>query len=220
MSTPNFEIETNYWKQNKLVIGIDEAGRGCLAGPVIAAAVAFPLNFSLYHPLEHVKINDSKKLTKQEREVAFQFIREKSVYLSYAIIDNSIIDEYNILQATQMAMNITLNSNQFDSCVVIVDGNYFQNLHDIESKTIIKGDSKSYTIAAASIVAKVIRDRFVEDYLHSLFPDYGFAKHKGYATKKHFDAIQKYGKTSFHRNSFLEKYQIRQEKNKYHLKLF
>lgn len=220
MSNPNLEIEKVYWSQGKLVIGIDEAGRGCLAGPVVAAAIAFPINFFLNQNVNHIKINDSKRLTKLEREIAFNFIKENSIYFSYAIIDNSIIDKYNILQATQIAMNICLNSNKFENSVALVDGNYFQNLHDIEFKTIIQGDSKSLTIAAASIVAKVIRDRFVIEFLHNLFPNCGFREHKGYATKRHFDAIQKYGKTPFHRNSFLKKFELRQEMSQSQLKLF
>jgi len=220
VSSPSFEIENIFWKQGKVVIGIDEAGRGCLAGPVVAAAVAFPAYFSLSNKLNIVKINDSKKLSKLERENAFEFIKENAIYFNYALIDNSIIDLYNILQATQIAMNISLNSNKFDNSIAIVDGNYFLNLHNLESYTIVQGDSKSFTIAAASIVAKVIRDRFVVNYINSLYPEYGFAEHKGYATRKHFEAIQKFGKTTFHRNSFLVKYRLRQEMNKYQLKLF
>ncbi len=220
MALPDFEIEKNFWKEGKIVLGLDEAGRGCLAGPVVAAVVAFPINFELNISENIPKINDSKKLSKQEREKAFNFIHNHSIYFDYTIIDNSIIDKYNILQATQIAMNICLLNKPNTNTAIIVDGNYFQSLFDDEFQTIIKGDSTSITIAAASIVAKVTRDRFVQDYLHSIYPSFNFVDHKGYATKKHFEAIKKYGKTPFHRNSFLKKFILKQEIEKYQPKLF
>jgi len=217
---PNFEIEKNYWKQDKIVFGIDEAGRGCLAGPVVAAAVAFPMNFQYNFNDNTIKINDSKKLSETEREKAFEFIQKNSIYFNYSIVDNSIIDKYNILQATQIAMNLCLIDKPNTKSVLLVDGNNFQSLFDDEYTTIIKGDAKSITIASASIVAKVIRDRFVEEYLQMLQPLYSFISHKGYATKKHFEEIKKFGKTSFHRNSFLYKFNLKQETEKFQLKLF
>lgn len=220
MTLPNFEIEKKYWKQNKLVFGVDEAGRGCLAGPVVAATVAFPVNFQINSFNNDIKINDSKKLTKNERNEAFEFIKSHSLFYSYSIVDNSIIDKYNILQATQIAMNISLFSKPNVQSVIIVDGNYFNNLYDNDFETVIKGDSKSITIAAASIVAKVVRDKFIEDFLHPIYPQYYFNNHKGYATKLHFDVLKKYGKTSFHRDSFLKKFNLKQETEKFELKLF
>lgn len=220
MELPNFNIEKEFWKQGKIVFGIDEAGRGCLAGPVVAAVVAFPINFCFKDFQNKIKINDSKKLTQYERETAFDFIINNSLFCNYSIIDNSVIDKYNILQATQIAMNICLLTKPKIDAEILVDGNYFQNLYDNPHLTVIKGDSKSLSIASASIIAKVIRDKFVVEYLHQLYPQYGFDKHKGYATKKHFEAIKKYGKTSFHRRTFLKNFDTREEIEKYQLKLF
>lgn len=220
MIFPNFEIEKNYWKQAKIVFGIDEAGRGCLAGPVVAAAVAFPMNFQFSMNDVNIKINDSKKLSKTKREKAFEFIQKNSIYFNYSIVDNSIIDKYNILQATQIGMNLCLIDKPHIKSVLLVDGNYFQSLFDDEYATIIKGDAKSMTIAAASIVAKVVRDRYMEEYLQTLYPSYSFSTHKGYATEKHFEEIKKFGKTPFHRNSFLKKFNLEQETENFQLKLF
>lgn len=220
MQLPNFEIERKHWDVGKSVIGIDEAGRGCLAGPVVAAAVILPKDFNQSVQDGKIKINDSKKLTSYERGVAYDFIVKNSIFCDYAILDNSLIDKYNILFATQIAMNLSISRINLKNTVLLIDGNYYQNLFSTEYHTIIKGDSKSLSIAAASIVAKVIRDQFVVEFLNSIFPNYGFNEHKGYATKQHLEAIKKYGKTPFHRNTFLKKYHIREETEKYQLKLF
>lgn len=220
MEYPNLEIEKGYWNQNKIVVGIDEAGRGCVAGPVVAAAVAFPINFDLKRFDTIPKINDSKKLSPMERQSALEFIKTNAIYLDFAFIDSSIIDEYNILQATQMAMNLSIRNLAIPNAIVLVDGNYFLNLQSYPFETIIKGDSKSFTIASASIVAKVIRDEFVDNYLHSIFPDFAFSEHKGYATKKHLMFIKNYGETYFHRKTFLKKFYLRNETEKFQLKLF
>lgn len=204
MQFPNFQIEQTFWDKNLLVAGIDEAGRGCLAGPVVAAAVIFPMNFE---NSEIKIINDSKKLSKKNREVAFNFIISNAISYSYTIIDSSLIDRINILNASQLAMNLSIkNLNQNENFHCLVDGNYFLNMEGRTFTTIVKGDSISISIAAASIIAKVIRDRFVNDYLDILHPDFAFNEHLGYATKKHYIAIDKFGKTSFHRISFLKKY--------------
>lgn len=204
MQFPDFQIEQSFWDKNILVAGIDEAGRGCLAGPVVAASVIFPKNFQNN---EISNINDSKKLSKKNREVAFEFIISNAISYSFSIIDSSIIDKINILNASQLAMNLSIRRLKPDENFhCLVDGNYFLNMEAVEFSTIVKGDSKSISIAAASIIAKVIRDRFVANYLDVLFPKYQFASHLGYATKKHFEALDSYGKTSFHRDTFLKKY--------------
>jgi len=201
---PDFQIEQTFWDKNILVAGIDEAGRGCLAGPVVAASVIFPKNFE---NSEINIINDSKKLSKKNREVAFEFIISNAISYSFSIIDSSIIDNINILNASQLAMNLSIRTLQQDENFhCLIDGNYFLNMEGIEFSTIVKGDSKSISIAAASIIAKVIRDRFVTDYLNILHPNFHFDEHLGYATKKHYSALDRFGKTSFHRNTFLKKY--------------
>lgn len=220
MEFPNFKFEKVYWNEGKVVYGLDEAGRGCLAGPVVAAVVAYPINFSIENLQNKIKINDSKKLTQAQRENAYEYIKENALFLNYSIVDNSLVDKFNVLQATQIAMNISLTTIPNYQANILVDGNYFQNLYDIEHLTIIKGDSKSLTIASASIIAKVVRDKFVVGYLHNLYPQFGFNNHKGYATKKHFEAIRKYGPTPFHRKSFLKNFDLKEETQKYQLKLF
>lgn len=180
-----------------LVAGVDEAGRGPLAGPVFAAAVILPEGEIIEG------INDSKKLTPQKREKLYDEICKKALYYSSAMVDEKTIDEINILQATYMAMNKAVQGLGITPDFVLVDGNGDPKL-GISTETIVKGDAKSISIAAASIIAKVERDRYITKMAEK-YPQYGFEKHKGYGTKQHTEAILKYGPSPIHRKSFLKK---------------
>lgn len=180
----------------KLIAGVDEAGRGPLAGPVVAAAVIFDENTII------PKVNDSKKLTEKLREELFDEIIKKAKCYGVGIVDQREIDEINILQATLKAMQIAVSELKIEPNLILIDGNKSFN-SNIEIKTIVKGDAKSFSIAAASILAKVTRDRIMLAESEK-YPEYLWSKNKGYGTKEHIAAIKKFGKTEFHRNSFLK----------------
>ena len=175
--------------------GTDEAGRGCLAGPVTAAAVILPKSFS--HPL----INDSKQLSKKSRDVLRAILEEQ--VLSYGVfhIYEKEIDKINILNASILAMHKSLDNLRTKPSLILVDGNRFKPYNDVEHKCIIKGDSKYMSIAAASVLAKTYRDEYMSK-IHEEHPEYNWAKNKGYPTKEHREAIRKYGLTKYHRKSF------------------
>ena len=177
--------------------GIDEAGRGPLAGPVFAAAVILPAE------VEIPGLNDSKKLTAKKREALFPLIQEKAVSWSVAFATESEIDEINILQATYLAMRRACEGLSVPADYALVDGNRMPPL-SMPGETIVKGDGLSASIAAASVLAKVSRDRLMLE-LDSLYPEYQFAKHKGYGTALHVDLLRKYGPCPIHRRSFLTK---------------
>jgi ribonuclease HII len=179
------------------VAGIDEAGRGPLAGPVVAASVILPVDYF------NNEINDSKKLTLKKREKLFDVITHDALSYGIGVVDNFEIDRINILQATMKAMQISINNLEIKPDYILVDGNHFFNC-EIDYQLIIKGDSKSLSIAAASILAKVTRDRLM-DYFTVDYPEYNFSKHKGYGTKEHIHLIKKFGKSPIHRKSFLVK---------------
>ncbi len=181
----------------RYIAGVDEAGRGPLAGPVYAAAVILPPDIRLDG------INDSKKLSPKKRDALFDEIIEKAVGYSIFSVDEKKIDEINILQATYMAMNGAVNSLFPKPDYVIIDGNSIKGM-EFPHETIVKGDAKSISIAAASILAKVARDRYITE-MAQRYPEYGFEKHKGYGTKEHTDAILKYGVSPIHRKTFLKK---------------
>ena len=181
----------------KFIAGVDEAGRGPLAGPVYAAAVILPPDIRLDG------INDSKKLSPKKREELFDEITKKAVCYAIFSVDEKKIDEINILNATHMAMNGAVNSLSKKPDYVIIDGNSIKGM-DIPHETIVKGDAKSISIASASILAKVARDRYITK-MAEVYPKYGFEKHKGYGTKEHTDAILKYGVSPIHRKTFLKK---------------
>jgi ribonuclease HII len=175
--------------------GCDEAGRGCLAGPVFAAAVIFPKTFS--NPL----LNDSKQLTKEEREKLRPIIEKEALAYAVAWVDAEEIDKINILRASIKAMHLALDKLHVRPQNIIVDGNKFYKYRDIPHTCIVKGDGKYLSIAAASVLAKTYRD----DYMTSLskeFPQYGWDKNMAYPTKEHRDAIAKYGVTKHHRLSY------------------
>lgn len=181
----------------KTVCGIDEAGRGPLAGPVYAAAVILPID------LEIDGLNDSKKLTEKKREALFDVICEKAISYSIGIATEKEIDEINILNATFLAMRRAVDGLSVKPDYALIDGNQHPGL-SIQDETVVKGDGKSMSIAAASILAKVSRDRFMLEIAEK-YPEYCFEKHKGYGTKLHYEMIEKYGVSPVHRRSFLKK---------------
>lgn len=189
-----FKNEANLYKKYKLIAGIDEAGRGPLAGPVVVASVILGKDVFIEG------LNDSKKLSEKKREKLFPIIQEKATEFFIEFISHKTIDEINILQATLLGMKKTAENLKQKPDLILIDGNKIpKNLKNAES--IIKGDSKYASIAAASILAKVSRDRFMLK-LHEKFPKYNFKKNKGYPTKEHILAIEKYGITAFHRVSY------------------
>ena len=196
---PDFEIEKQaISKGYKYVCGVDEAGRGPLAGPVCAAAVILPEN------VEIEGLNDSKKLSEKKREALYDIIKEKAISYSIAFGSLEEIEELNILEATYIAMNRAIDSLDVASDYALIDGNRVPKNIKIPCETVIKGDAKSCSIAAASILAKVTRDRLLLEY-DEKYPEYNFKKHKGYGTKEHTDLILKYGPCEIHRLSFLKK---------------
>ncbi|MGN1329121.1 MAG: ribonuclease HII [Eubacterium sp.] len=180
-----------------IVCGIDEAGRGPLAGPVYAAAVVLPKG----HIIEGV--NDSKKLSEKKRELLFDKICSEAICYNIGIATEKEIDEINILQATFLAMKRAVEGLDTKPDIALIDGNRKPGL-DIEECTIVKGDAKSANIAAASILAKVSRDRYMLEMAEK-YPEYQFEKHKGYGTKLHYEMIEKYGISEIHRKTFLKK---------------
>lgn len=177
-----------------LIAGIDEAGRGPLAGPVSVAAVILPPHIFMPY------LNDSKKVTPKRREILFEEIKEKAIAWSCILIDVETIDRLNILEATKKGMREALSSLRVAPDAVLIDAVSLSGL-SIPSRSIIKGDAKSASIAAASIIAKVTRDRLMEAY-DKEYPGYGFARHKGYGTAAHLEALKRYGPCPIHRKSF------------------
>ena len=175
--------------------GTDEAGRGCLAGPVTAAAVILPNDF------RNTELNDSKKLSESKRNDLKKIIIEKAIDYSIVHIPVQVIEKINILNASILAMNTAIENLKIVPEFIIVDGNKFKPYKDIPFKTIVKGDAKFMSIAAASILAKTYRDDFMEK-IHKEFPVYNWKKNKGYPTKEHRKAIQEHGITKYHRKTF------------------
>ena len=180
-----------------LIAGVDEAGRGPLAGPVVAAAVILPPDYNNF------QINDSKKLTKAKRDLLFEEIRKHALSFAYEVVSREIIDEINILKATLLGMEKSVDNLSVVPDIVLIDGNRsFKS--ELNIRTIVKGDGKSLSIAAASIIAKVIRDEIMVG-LDSVYPQYDWKRNKGYPTKRHIESIRKYGITEHHRKTFLKK---------------
>jgi ribonuclease HII len=179
----------------KIEAGCDEAGRGCLAGPVYAAAVILPKKY------KNPQLNDSKKLSANQRLVLKKIIITDALAYAVASVNASEIDEINILNASFKAMHLAISSLKIKPELLLIDGNRFNPYVGIPHECVIKGDSKFLAIAAASVLAKTFRDEYMET-LHNSFPDYGWNKNKGYPTVQHKMAIQKFGLTSYHRNSF------------------
>jgi len=194
---PTYEFERNAVANGySMVCGIDEAGRGPLAGPVFAAAVILP------DGCEIPGLNDSKKLTAKKREALFDVILEKAVATGVASASEREIDDLNILNATFLAMKRAVEELAVSPDYALVDGNRKPGL-GIPEETVVKGDSRSMSIAAASILAKVSRDRYMLE-MAKLYPEYQFEKHKGYGTKLHYEMIGQYGVSEIHRKSFLK----------------
>lgn len=192
-----WEIETEYAKKGyKLICGADEAGAGPLAGAVYAAAVILPLG------LEIEGLNDSKKLTEKKREALFDIIQKEAIAWAINGIDVEEIDETNILVARLKAMDMCIDMLEPEPDFALIDGNRDKGIR-CPHTTVIKGDSLSANIAAASILAKVSRDRYMLA-MDKIYPEYGFAKHKGYPTKAHYEALRKYGPCPIHRKTFLK----------------
>lgn len=179
------------------ICGVDEAGRGPLAGPVCAAAVILPEKTIIDG------VNDSKKLSEKKREMLFDVIKEKALSYSIAFASVEEIEEFNILNATMLAMKRAIEGLTIKADFAMIDGNKTPNL-DIPCECIIKGDAKSMSIASASILAKVSRDRLLYKYAEE-YPEYHFDKHKGYGTKVHIEALKEFGPCPYHRPSFLKK---------------
>lgn len=195
---PDFSYECNAKNKGyKYICGVDEAGRGPLAGPVCAAAVILP------EGCEIEGLNDSKKLSEKKREMLYDVIVEKAVAYSIAYGTLEEIEQYNILEATYLAMNRAIEGLSVNADFALIDGNRVPKNITVPCETVIKGDSKSYSISAASILAKVTRDRLLLEY-DKKYPQYGFANHKGYGTKAHYDAIAQHGVCEVHRISFLK----------------
>ncbi len=194
MIYPNSSYEIPYWKDNKLVAGIDEAGRGPLAGPVVAAAVMLPIETQI------PGINDSKKLSQKKREDLFGIIKEKSLSFALGIVEPDEIDRINILNATLKAMKLAVIKLTPSPNALLIDGINKININ-LTQQTITKGDSKCLSIACASILAKVTRDKIMEEY-DKMYSRYNFSKHKGYPTKEHLELIKRYGTCKIHRKTF------------------
>ncbi|MGY5354864.1 ribonuclease HII [Wenyingzhuangia sp. IMCC45467] len=180
---------------HSLEAGTDEAGRGCLSGPVVAAAVILPNNF------EHPLLNDSKKLTEKQRKLLLPIIEKEAIAFGVSFVFQQEIDEINILQASITAMHRAIDELKIKPTFIIVDGNKFRHYKNIPSETIVKGDGKYLSIAAASVLAKTYRDLYMEK-IHDDFPAYNWKKNKGYPTKEHRQAIREVGSCKHHRQTF------------------
>ena len=182
----------------RYLCGVDEAGRGPLAGPVFAAAVILPEDFEIEG------LNDSKKLSEKKRDMLFDEIIEHAVAYSIQAVDHKTIDEINILEATMLAMKTAVENLRIKPEHVFIDGNRVPKNMEIPAEFVIKGDATSASIAAASILAKVSRDRFMLK-MDEKYPEYCFAKHKGYGTKLHYEKLREFGPSEIHRLTFLKK---------------
>ena len=180
---------------NKIECGVDEAGRGCLAGPVTAAAVILPANY------KNSRINDSKKLSEKERIILQREIIKDCISYSVSHVSSKTIDEINILNASIKAMHLSINKLKVKPNYILVDGNKFKAFKKIPHKCVVKGDSKFLNIAAASILAKTFRDKLMENY-HMKYPEYGWKDNKGYPTLRHRESLKKYGIVDIHRKTF------------------
>ena len=198
-----WEIEMSCWEKGyHLVCGVDEAGAGPLAGPVYAAAVVLPPH------LELKWLNDSKQVTPKRREILFHEIQSQAIAWAVTAVDETVIDEVNILNARLMAMERAICQLEPAADYALIDGNRDKGI-TLPHETVIKGDSKSASIAAASILAKVSRDHYMEE-MAERYPQYQFDKHKGYPTKLHYELLDRFGPSPIHRKSFLKKWEARQ----------
>ena len=194
------EIEEEYYKKGySFICGIDEAGRGPLAGPVVVASVILPKDSMIEG------VNDSKKISEKKREKIYDEIIKEAISYNVGIISQEEIDKINILNATKKGLTESLKKLEIKPDIILVDALQKIDTLGIQYESIIKGDAKSYSIAAASIIAKVTRDRIMREW-DEVYPEYGFASHKGYGTAKHIAAIKQYGICPLHRRSFVKKF--------------
>ncbi|MCL2415141.1 MAG: ribonuclease HII [Bacteroidales bacterium] len=184
-----------YYNADLLEAGCDEAGRGCLAGPVFAAAVILPKNY------QNKRLNDSKQLNKTQRDALRETIETDALAWAVASVGQEEIDQINILNASILAMHRAIEQLKIKPEFLLIDGNRFKSYKKIPHQTVVKGDGKYLSIAAASVLAKTYRDQYMSQ-IHNKFPNYGWLTNQGYPTKKHYDAIQKYGITPHHRKTF------------------
>ena len=185
----------SFYEAGRIEAGVDEAGRGCLAGPVVAAAVVLPEDF------QHHLLNDSKQLSEKERIEMESIIKDEAISYGIGVLDNDVIDEINILKASHRAMNIAVKHLFPEPDMLLIDGNLFTPESEIPFICIIKGDGKHNALAAASILAKTHRDRLMQE-LHEKHPQFNWAQNKGYPTEEHKKAIHEHGITKLHRQSF------------------
>lgn len=194
------QIEEQLHRENfKNICGIDEAGRGPLAGPVVVAGVIMPEDSMIEG------VNDSKKVSEKKRELLYDKILEEAISYSVSIIGQDVIDEINILNATKQGVTSVVKELDLRPDLIIIDALEHIDTNGVPYKSIIKGDAKCYSIAAASIIAKVTRDRIMREW-DEVYPQYGFITHKGYGTAKHISAIKEYGLTPIHRRSFTKNF--------------
>ena len=195
------KAEENKVYANKVeyICGIDEAGRGPLAGPVVVGAVILPKDSFIEG------INDSKKISEKKREKLYEIITEEAIAYSVGIVSQNTIDEINILNATKLGVKIALEELKIKPDLIMIDALKGMDTLGIPYMSIIKGDAKCYSIAAASIIAKVTRDRIMRQW-DEIYPAYGFSKHKGYGTKEHIEKIKEYGPCLLHRKSFIKNF--------------
>lgn len=194
------QMETELYKKGfKKICGIDEAGRGPLAGPVVVAGVIMPEKSMIEG------VNDSKKVSEKKRELLYDKILEEAISYSVAIIGQDVIDEINILNATKQGVTNVVKGLEVRPELIIIDALQHINTDGVPYEAIIKGDAKCYSIAAASIIAKVTRDRIMREW-DEVYPQYGFIAHKGYGTARHITAIKEYGLTPIHRRSFTKNF--------------
>lgn len=194
------EYENKLYSENiKYIAGIDEAGRGPLAGPVVVGCVIMPKDSFIEY------VNDSKKISETKREMLYEKITKEAIAYSTGIIWQDEIDEINILNATKKALTIAIESLKVKPDIILVDALDKIDTREIPYISIIKGDAKVYSISCASIIAKVTRDRIIREY-DEIYPQYGFASHKGYGTAKHIQAIKEYGICPLHRKSFVKNF--------------
>ena len=192
---PTLDLEDIYWEKGfEHVAGVDEAGRGPLAGPVVAGAVILPKGLYIEG------VNDSKKLSAKQREALYDRIFEVALSIGVGIVSHEVIDRINIYQASILAMRKAIDKLTLPPSIVLADGNSFKH-ETLRFQNVIGGDAKSMTIAAASIIAKVTRDSLMREY-HVQFPEYGFDRHKGYGTRLHVDALRRHGLCPIHRRTF------------------
>lgn len=194
------KYEKELWDKNQLVGGIDEVGRGCIAGPLVVCSVVLPKNYF------HEDINDSKSISEKRRQDLYELILEDALMIDVRVINEVTVDDLNIYQATKTAMESLISTSNIDN--FLVDAMPINSDKSVQS--LIKGDTLSISIAAASIVAKVIRDEIMM-YLDDAYPEYGFKNHKGYATKLHKEKLKEYGVLDFHRRSYKPVYEILNE---------